>query len=74
MLNDYNMYIDYEEDTLEIVKTPSKKPVQIVYGKYGVEFHKDINGHVVKIVIPEPEILFGVPIEDIETFLIVDSL
>lgn len=68
------MYIDYEEDTLEIVKTPSKKPVQITDGKYGVEFHKDINGHVVKIVIPEPEILFGVPIEDIETFLIVDSL
>lgn len=74
MLNSYNIYIDYEEDTFEIVKTPSKKPVQILYGKYGVEFHKDINGHVVKIVIPEPEILFGFPIEDIESFLIVDSL
>lgn len=74
MQNFYDIYINYEEDTFEIVKTPSRQPVQVEDGKYGIEFHKDINGHVVKIVIPEPEILFGVSIEELESFLLVDSL
>lgn len=74
MQNKYDIIMDYEEDSLVILKTPSRNPVQLTDGKYGVEFHEDIYGHVVKIVIPEPEILFGVPIEIIETFLIVDSL
>lgn len=74
MKNNYDIFINYEDDTFEIVKTPSKNPVQIINGKYGIELHKDINGHVVKIVIPEPDILFGVSIEEIESFLIVDFL
>ena len=74
MKNTYDIFIDYEEDTFEIVKTPSRTPVQVKEGKYGVELHKDINGHVVKIVIPEVDILFGVSLEEIETFLTVDFL
>lgn len=74
MKNIYNMFIDYEEDELIILKTPSRSPVQVITGKYGIELHVDINEHVVKIVIPEPDILFGVSIDKIESFLIVDSL
>ena len=71
MQNAYNIFIDYESDTLNIIKTPSKTPVKTIEGKYGIEFHQDIDGNTVEIVIPEPEIVFGVCIEDIESFLIV---
>ena len=74
MKNTYNIFIDYEEDTLNFIKTPSKNPVKTIEGKYGIEFHQDINGNTVEIVIPEPEIVFGVKIEDIESFLVVNLL
>ena len=62
--------MDYELDVLEIIKTPSKSPVQEIEGKYGIVFGIDINGNTVSIGIPEPEIIFGVPIEYIQSFLI----
>lgn len=65
----YNVFMDYEDDVLEIIKTPSKPPVDVVVGKYGIEFWCDINNNVVKISIPEPEILFGVDIEYINNFI-----
>lgn len=71
MKNTYNIFIDYEEDTLNIIKSPSKTPVKTFYGKYGIEFGQDINGNVVEIIIPEPDILFGIDIECIESFLVV---
>lgn len=70
----YNIYLDYEEDVLEIIKVPSKAPVKNIEGKYGIMIGQDINGNVVKLSIPEPDILFGVPIEHIESFLISNSL
>lgn len=70
----YNIFLDYEDDTLEIIKVPSKAPVKDIEGKYGIILSQDINGNTVKIVIPEPEIIFGVPIEYIETFLISNTL
>ena len=70
----YNIFLDYEDDVLEIIKVPSKTPVKNVEGKYGIIFSQDINGNTVKIMIPEPEIIFGVPIEYIETFLISNTL
>ena len=66
----YEVLMDYELDTLEIIKTPSKSPVQEIEGKYGIIFGIDINGNTVSISIPEPEIIFGVPIEYIQSFLI----
>ena len=66
----YEIFINYEDDLLEIVKTPSKPPVIEIEGKYGVVFWKDINDNTVRITIPEPTILFGVRLEDIESFLI----
>lgn len=74
MKNTYNIFIDYEEDTLNFIKIPSKNPVKTIEGKYGIEFHQDVNGNTVEIVIPEPEIVFGVKIEDIESFLVVNLL
>ena len=71
MQNRYAIFLDYEDDTLNIIKTPSKNPVTTAEGKYGIQFKKDINGNTVEIIIPEPEILMGVNIEDIESFLIV---
>lgn len=70
----YNIYLDYEEDVLEIIKVPSKAPVKNIEGKYGIMIGQDINGNTVKLSIPEPDILFGVPIEHIESFLIFNSL
>lgn len=70
----YNIFLDYEDDVLEIIKVPSKTPVKNIEGKYGIIFSQDINGNTVKIMIPEPEIIFGVPIEYIETFLISNTL
>ena len=60
--------MDYEDDVLEIIKVPSKPPVEVILGKYGIEFGLDINNNVVKISIPEPEILFGVDIDYISNF------
>lgn len=68
----YNIFLDYDDDTFNIVKTPTRKPVQVIEGKYGIEFHTDINGQVVKIVIPEPDVLFGVNMKYIESFLIMN--
>ena len=70
----YNIFLDYEEDILEIIKVPSKTPVKKIEGKYGITLEQDINGNTVRISIPEPEIIFGVPIEYIETFLISNIL
>lgn len=74
MTQAYNIFIDYEEDTLNIIKVPSKNPVSIIEGKYGIELGQDINGNTVSIVIPEPDILFGVESEYIESFLISNFL
>lgn len=74
MKNSYNIFIDYEEDTLNLIKTPSKSPVKTIEGKYGIELQQDVNGNTVGIIIPEPEIVFGVRIEDIESFLVVNLL
>ena len=73
MKNNYEIYIDYKEDILEIVKTPARQPVQHIEGKYGIIFWQDINGNTVKISIPEPDILFGVDYNNIETFLMYSS-
>lgn len=73
MKNNYEIFIDYEEDVLEIVKTPARQPVQQIEGKYGIIFWQDINGNTVKISIPEPDILFGVGYNNIETFLMYSS-
>lgn len=70
----FNIFLDYEDDTLNIIKTPSKTPVKTLSGKYGIELKQDIDGKTVEIIIPEPDILFGVNIEDIESFLIVNIL
>lgn len=70
----YSIFFDYEDDMLEIIKVPSKTPVKNIEGKYGIVIGQDINGNTVRIAIPEPDILFGVPIEHIESFLISNSL
>ena len=74
MKNNFNIFFDYEDDTLNIVKTPSKNPVKTIQGKYGIEFRQDINHTTVEIIIPEPDILFGVTMEDIESFLVVNFI
>lgn len=73
MYNKYEIIYNYEDDTLEIFKTPSRNPVKINTVKYGIEFHTDINGNTVKIVIPEPHVLFGVDDKAIDSFLMYTS-
>ena len=73
MYNKYEIIYNYEDNTLEIFKTPSRNPVKINTVKYGIEFHTDINGNTVKIVIPEPSVLFGVDDKAIDSFLMYTS-
>ena len=73
MYNKYEIIYNYEDDTLEIFKTPSRNPVKINTVKYGIEFHTDINGNTVKIVIPEPSVLFGVDDKAIDSVLMYTS-
>lgn len=70
----YSIFFDYEDDILEIIKVPSKTPVKNIEGKYGIIIGQDINGNTVQISIPEPDIIFGIPIEHIESFLISNNL
>lgn len=70
----YSIFFDYEDDILEIIKVPSKTPVKNIEGKYGIIIGQDINGNTVQISIPEPDIVFGIPIEHIESFLISNNL
>ena len=70
----YSIFFDYEADMLEIIKVPSKTPVKNIEGKYGIIIGQDINGNTVQISIPEPDIIFGIPIEHIESFLISNDL
>lgn len=70
----YSIFFDYEDDMLEIIKVPSKTPVKNIEGKYGIIIGQDINGNTVQISIPEPDIIFGIPIEHIESFLISNDL
>lgn len=70
----YSIFLDYEDDILEIIKVPSKTPVKNIEGKYGIIIGQDINGNTVQISIPEPDIIFGIPIEHIESFLISNHL
>lgn len=70
----YSIFFDYEDDILEIIKVPSKTPVKNIEGKYGIIIGQDINGNTVQISIPEPDIIFGIPIEHIESFLISNDL
>ena len=71
MKTNYEIYYDYEDDVLEIVKVPSKAPVEENEGKYGIIIRKDIVGNTVSISIPECDVLFGCDIKDIENFLTV---
>ena len=48
MKNNFNIFLDTEEDTLNIIKTPSKNPVNTIEGKYGIELKQDINGNTVE--------------------------
>ena len=58
-------------NALNFIKTPSKAPVKTIEGKYGIEFLQDIDGNTIEIIITEPEIVFRVTIENIESFLLV---
>lgn len=69
MRNSYELYIDYEDNALEIIKVPSKNIVKQIEGKYGIIIGQDINGHTVQISIPDFDVLFGIKKRDIETFL-----
>lgn len=70
MKTNYEIYFDYEDDTLEIVKQPSAAPVDFIEGKYGICFYRDISDNIVKITIPEADVLFGVDRSIIENFLV----
>lgn len=67
---DGNFTIKYngERNKLIIVKPKRRKSVKYKDGKYGVQACYDIEDKLIGICIPEPEILFGIDLKDLEKF------
>jgi len=57
-----NFYVCYDKnlDALEICNNKTINIVKRMTGNYGVEFGFDINDNLISILIPEPDILFGI--------------
>lgn len=68
MMNFQIMYDD-NEDKLIILKPNSRKFVEKIEGKYGIEVCCDIEGSVFGITIPEPDILFGLNHDILNNFI-----
>lgn len=69
MIRRFDIVYNEQEEILSLYRIPSKSFVNIEEGKYGISFYKDINNKTVRIDIPEPLILFGTRLEDLESFL-----
>lgn len=60
----YNTFLD----TFEIRQAKPKEVVSTQECKYGIELQFDINMKLVGIIIPEPNILFGIDIKYLKDF------
>lgn len=68
LLNAYICY-DKNSDMLEIRYKDLGSIVSTKQGKYGIELHFDINDQLVGMSIPEPDMLFGIHTQFLETFI-----
>ena len=59
MFNNFNICYDECRNVLTIVKNTQKHAIQKIEGKYGIEIWCDINETPISIIIPEPDVLFG---------------
>ena len=69
MISQFDIRYDNNRDALMLTKVPHDSIVNSIEGKYGVTLHKDIYNHLVCIEIPEPDILFGVNIKELQNFI-----
>lgn len=69
MINNFDIKYDSNKDVLNLVKLPHNNVVDHKEGKYGIRLHKDIYNNVVCIEIPEPNILFGFNLAEIQNFI-----
>lgn len=65
-----NSYCCYNKN-LDVFEIRNEKSGNVVSKKecnYGIEFHFDINMNLVAIIIPEPDILFGIDVKVLQDF------
>lgn len=60
MFNDFSICYDEHRNVLTIIKNSQKNAVQKIEGKYGIEIWCDINESPISIIIPDPDVLFGI--------------
>ena len=65
-----HMYACYNEvlDRFEIYNGINNQVVTNIKGKYGIEMGLDINNDPVSILIPEPDVLFGIKSQFLRNF------
>lgn len=68
MMTGYDILYNLTNDVWSIYKIPSKDAVKVDNGKYGILVYRDIHNKIIRIDIPEPDILLGINIEDIKQF------
>lgn len=59
MFNNFDICYDEQRNILTIVKNTQKHAVHKIEGKYGIEIWCDINETPIFIMIPDPDVLFG---------------
>lgn len=69
MLKNSNCCYNKHKDTFEIRNDDSNNVVSKLEVNYGIELHFDINTRLIAIIIPEPDILFGIDTIYLEDFI-----
>lgn len=59
MFNSFNICYDEQRNILHIIKNTQKHAIHKIEGKYGIEIWCDINDAPISIIVPDPDVLFG---------------
>lgn len=59
MFNGFNICYDEQRNILHIIKNTQKHAIRKIEGKYGIEIWCDINDVPISIIVPDPDVLFG---------------
>lgn len=67
----HNAYCCYNDklDVFEIRTNNFNKVISTQEYKYGIEVHFDVNMNPVAIIIPEPDVLFGIDVKILLNFV-----
>ena len=60
MFNNFDICYNEQTNVLTIVKNNQRNAIHKIEGKYGIEIWCDINETPISIIIPDPDVLFGI--------------